>query len=538
MKIIYCLLFLTLTLHLTLNAQTLEEQLGESIDIVVDIAGNGDYQSISEALNAVPDNSTSGTIMFIRNGKYLEKVEIPSTKKNLTIVGQDIDKTVISYDDYSGSGEIYNGILNYKGQEIGTSTSHTLYIAPENFLLLNLTVENSAGRVGQAVAINLHGDRQTLAYCRILGNQDTFYTWGDGRFYIVNSYIEGNVDFIFGRGVAYFENCLIVSNRSNSDITAASTDENWKFGYVFSDSKLDGLPAVSGVTMGRPWKPFSQTVFMNSELGDHMHADGWSEWGGNNNHETAFYAVYNNTGPGSQPDSYLDWTHVLSQSEASKYTIENIFSKDVRPDPFASDWLPALDDHAVYQEVAQSAVNLFEDTLYYLPLIESVSYQGKPVEDYDPKHSLYTVTIHEDNINKDEIDVATMDPEATVDIQLPNSIPGNATVIITARSGSTSNYLIKFWYEPLALASSGNSLEVYPNPFENEINWQFSNIREQEARVSIFNLSGAKVLDKVISSEQMRSGIYISDATAISRGIYTYQVEINGELISGKLIKK
>ena len=108
-----------------LFGQSVEEVLSDQIDIIVDHTGNGDYTTINSAISAVPDNSSSQTVIFIRNGVYFEKVEIPGSKTNLTIIGEDIDETVIDYDDYSGSGEPYEGILNYS--EIGTSTSHTLY---------------------------------------------------------------------------------------------------------------------------------------------------------------------------------------------------------------------------------------------------------------------------------------------------------------------------------------------------------------------------------------------------------------------------
>ncbi|XP_022710975.1 pectinesterase 5-like, partial [Varroa jacobsoni] len=140
--------------------------------------GTGQYTTIQAAVNAIPNNSTTQKVIFVKNGTYTEKVEIPSNKTHLVIIGQDVNNTIVAYNDYSGSGKIYNGIItSANGTAIGTSTSHTMYVNADDFMMMNITVKNTAGDVGQAVALNCFGDRQIFYHCKIIGNQDTYLTW-------------------------------------------------------------------------------------------------------------------------------------------------------------------------------------------------------------------------------------------------------------------------------------------------------------------------------------------------------------------------
>ena len=143
----------------------------------------------------------------------------------------------------------------------------------------NLTIENNAARLGQAVALHTEGDKLVFINCRILGNQDTIYTGAAGtRLYFADCYIDGTTDFIFGPSTAFFENCEIRS-KTNSYVTAASTPKDIAVGYVFKNCRLTADPGVDKVYLGRPWRPYAATVFINCEMGKHIRPEGWHNWG-------------------------------------------------------------------------------------------------------------------------------------------------------------------------------------------------------------------------------------------------------------------
>ena len=158
----------------------------------------------------------------------------------------------------------------------------------------------------------------------MLGNQDTLYTSGEGtKNYFKDCYIEGTTDFIFGDATVLFENCII-NSKSNSYITAASTPQNTEFGYVFKNCKLTANENVNEVYLGRPWRIYAKTVYINCEMGKHIKPEGWHNWSKPEAEKTAFYAEYNCKGEGFQPTKRVVWSRLLKKSEAKKYTIENV----------------------------------------------------------------------------------------------------------------------------------------------------------------------------------------------------------------------
>lgn len=302
------------------------------INYIVDQNGNGDFTTLQAAFDALPLNYQGKIKIFVRNGMYSEKVILQRSKINVHLLGENRDSTIIQWDDYSG---------RVVGNEtIGTSTSYTIAIDADDFMAQDISFQNTS-ETAQAVAVRIKGDRMIFNHCNFLGYQDTYYTWGRGRVYHEDCYIEGTVDFIFGSSVAIFKNCLINSKR-NSPVTAANTEQGYKFGYVFDSCKLIADADITKATLGRPWRPFAQTVFMNSELGIHIKAQGWSEWNGNNNHLTCYYAEYNNFGEGLKPDSRVEWSHQLTDEEAEKYTMDNIFAKETAHPDYAYDWMPVF----------------------------------------------------------------------------------------------------------------------------------------------------------------------------------------------------
>jgi pectin methylesterase-like acyl-CoA thioesterase len=300
------------------------------INIVVDKNGNGDYTSLQEAFNAVPYNYMGNIYVNVKKGIYDEKVILKNGQINVHLIGESRDSTIIRWDDYSG--KVVDGVT------LGTSTSQTIAIDADDFIAQNISFQNTS-QVAQAVALRVKGDRMIFQYCKLLGFQDTYYTWGVGRVYNEDCYIEGTVDFIFGSSIAIFEKCEIRSLR-NSPITAAATPENYKFGYVLMNSKLVADETIKGTTLGRPWKPYAQTVYIETKQGKHIRPEGWLEWNGNNNHLTAYYAEYNCSGEGYVPDMRVEWSHQLTEEQAKEYTIENIFNKKSASPAYYYNWVP------------------------------------------------------------------------------------------------------------------------------------------------------------------------------------------------------
>ncbi|MEO7984531.1 MAG: pectinesterase family protein, partial [Bacteroidota bacterium] len=255
--------------------------------------------------------------IFIKNGVYHEKVTIPSCNTKLSLVGESEDSTIISFGDHFTK-------LN-KGRN-STFYTATLLVQGNDFCAENLTIENSAGPVGQALALSVEADRCSFKKCKLLGNQDTLYAAGENaRQYFSDCYIEGTTDFIFGEATVLFEGCVIKS-KTNSYITAASTPQNTSYGLVFKNCTLQATAGVDKVFLGRPWRKYAKTVFINCSMGSFILPAGWDNWKDPENEKTAFYAEYKNTGPGSEISGRARWAKQLTDKEAKKYTVKNIFS--------------------------------------------------------------------------------------------------------------------------------------------------------------------------------------------------------------------
>lgn len=281
-------------------------------DIVVDRNGRGHFRTIQEAIDSVRAFDPAGTMtIFIRSGVYKEKLVSHTHVCNVRFIGEDKENTIIIYDDHANINKM------------GTFKTYTFLIRGNDITLENLTIENSALQLGQAVALHLEGDRIIVKNCRILGNQDTIYTGREGqRHYFVDTYIEGTTDFIFGPSTCWFERCDIHCKR-NSYITAASTPENIEFGYIFNNCKVTTAEGVDKMHLGRPWRAYAMTLFMNTELPETILPQGWHNWGKEANEKTARYMEYNNTGKGANTSKRVPWVNILTKKEAEKYTLEN-----------------------------------------------------------------------------------------------------------------------------------------------------------------------------------------------------------------------
>lgn len=297
-------------------------------EITVSKDGTGNYKSIQEAIDAIRAYSPEHNILHIKNGVYHEKIVVPAWVTNLSIVGESRDSTIISFDDYSGKFFSSDTVNNKK--KMSTFNSYTMYVHGNDITIENLTIKNAAGRVGQAVALHVDGDRFVIKNCNLLGNQDTLLTANDSsRQYYLNCYIEGTTDFIFGNATAVFQDCTIKSLK-DSYITAASTTEHQQYGYVFFNCKLIAADECKKEYLGRPWRAYAKVVFIGCEMGSHILPEGWHNWSKKENEATAYYAEYNNTGDGAATDKRVSWSHVLTKREAKKYTLKNIF-KDWKP---------------------------------------------------------------------------------------------------------------------------------------------------------------------------------------------------------------
>ncbi len=297
----------------------LAAHLADYYEIVIAKDGSGDFFTLSEAVAAIPDFGRTKTRILISEGVYREKVSIPASKRNVVLQGR--GDVVITWDDYATK-------KGTTGVELGTSGTATVYFGGEGWTVFDITFENSAGRVGQAVAVQCLGDNTHFVCCRFLGNQDTLYLYGTGNregekvgqnisLTFTDCYIEGTTDFIFGPVEALFSNCEIRS-KHDSYVTAASTCRGQKCGFIFVNCRLTADEGVTKCYLGRPWREYAQTVFISCELGAHILPEGWHDWDKPRAHKTAFYAEYGSTGPGAAPKQRVKWSRQLSEKKARR----------------------------------------------------------------------------------------------------------------------------------------------------------------------------------------------------------------------------
>lgn len=292
------------------------QQYVRHYDLVVAKDGSGDFFTVQEAINAVPDyRKNARTTILIKEGSYKEKVIIPASKNAVSLIGQ--GEVKITYDDYASKPNIF-------GENKGTSGSSSCYIYAPDFYAENITFENTSGPVGQAVACFVSADRAYFKKCRFLGFQDTLYTYGKGcRQYYDECYIEGTVDFIFGWSTAVFNRCHIHSI-GNGYITAPSTDKGQKYGYVFYNCEITANSDVDKVYLSRPWRPYAQAVFIQCNMDKHILPEGWDNWRNKNNEKTVFYAEYKSKGEGANPGKRVAYSKQLKNTDG--YSIEEVLS--------------------------------------------------------------------------------------------------------------------------------------------------------------------------------------------------------------------
>lgn len=294
------LLACLLTMLCTLMVQNTKAQ-PNAPDIVVAQDGSGKFTSIQEAVLSVRDYKPSRTIIYVKNGRYEEKLHIPANKCDITIIGQSQTGVVITHSDYA------------KLNNMGTFNTWTVRVDGDGIRMENLTIENAAGAVGQAVALHVEGDRCEFAKCRILGNQDTVFNGrGGSRQYFSNCYIEGTTDFLFGPATVVMDMCQLHC-KANSYITAASTPENQPFGYVLRQCKITTAEGVDRLFLGRPWRAYAAVTFLKCEMPKAIVPQGWHDWGQTENQGTARYAEIASQGPGANDTARVAWAKTIGQ---------------------------------------------------------------------------------------------------------------------------------------------------------------------------------------------------------------------------------
>lgn len=289
--------------------------------IIVAQDGSGQYKTVQEALDAVPSGNSKPFTIFIKNGIYKEVVVVDARKSFVSLIGEDKDKTILTFDNHAGT-KLPNG------DTLNTWTCASTFVYGNDFRAENITFQNTAGfTAGQAVGLRIEGNRASLKNCSIIGNQDILFLSGSGvKHYFKDCYIEGTTDFIFGAATAVFQHCHIHSKK-NSHVTAASTNSIIPYGFVFFDCKLTADTNINKVSLGRPWSPTASVTYINCWMDKHIIPEGWNNWKNPANEATARYAEYNSSGPGANPAARVKWSKQLTEKEAKNYTLKNILGE-------------------------------------------------------------------------------------------------------------------------------------------------------------------------------------------------------------------
>jgi pectinesterase len=249
-------------------------------------------------------------IIRVKPGTYRERVYVQRERGRILVRGDDPATTIIAFD-------LHANLPGPDGKPLGTFATPTVQIDGDGMIWENITLANTAGPVGQALALRADGDRLVFRRCRFLGWQDTILL-NRGRHYFEDCHVEGHVDFIFGGATAYFSHCEIRALRDGY-LTAASTPEGQAHGFVFADCRVTAAEGVK-TYLGRPWRDFAKTVFLRTEMSAAVRPEGWHNWKKPGAERTTYYAEYASTGPGAAPASRAAWSRQISPEDAAAYT--------------------------------------------------------------------------------------------------------------------------------------------------------------------------------------------------------------------------
>jgi PelA/Pel-15E family pectate lyase len=295
-------------------------------DLTVAKDGTGDVESVQAAIDRVPENNQRSFVIFIKPGTYKEQVKVPVNKPFITLLGESAEKTILTF--------------NLSNPQVGsTSASFSTYVGANDFRAEHLTFENSFGPGAQAVALLVEADRAVFINCRFLGWQDTLYA-KSGRQYYRDCYIEGHVDFIFGAAAAIFESCTIQSKEAGYVTAHMRFGDDEPTGFVFHNCRLTSPIRSQTVFLGRPWRPFARVVFINTEMGQHISADGWDNWRDPTREKTAWFAEYGSRGDGAKSEARVKWARQLSPQQVKTFDTEAFLagSDHWNPNRRSSNW--------------------------------------------------------------------------------------------------------------------------------------------------------------------------------------------------------
>eukprot|EP00249_Psilotum_nudum_P034413 c53436_g1_i1 orf=369-2219(+) len=320
-----------------MNRALLEIPATDLATLTVSKDGGGNFTSIQAAVDSVPVFPNQRTIIYIKEGVYNETVRIPWNKTSITFVGDGMNKTIIT------------GNRNVAMPGISTYESATVGVDGDGFMARNITIENTAGPDKfQAVALRVDSDLSAFYSCAILGYQDTLYVHSLRQFYR-NCKIEGTIDFIFGNSASVFQNCKIIVRAGRqkaafSIVTAQGrTDPAETTALVFQDCIVNGTrsymegfysnPNHYRTYLGRPWKLFSRTIFINTFMEALIRPEGWLPWNGTFALDTLFFGEYKDHGPGANSTGRVLWSSQMSTEEALHFTVVTFIQ--------GTQWLPS-----------------------------------------------------------------------------------------------------------------------------------------------------------------------------------------------------
>lgn len=334
-----------------------QSSFAQKPDLVVAQDGSGDVKTVQEAIDKVPQGNKKRFVIFIKPGVYEEQIKVPTSKPYVSLIGENAETTKLTF--------------KISNKEAGsTSAAFAFYVGGQDFYAENITFENSFGLGSQAVAVVSDSDRAIFKNSRFWGWQDTLYT-RRGRQYFQDCYIEGSVDFIFGQATAVFENCQIHSKRDGY-ITAPmrfSADE--PSGLVFVKSKLTADDTVSKVYLGRPWRDYGRTVYLETEMGEFIRPEGWHYWQPLRE-KTAYFAEYKSTGKGGNTEARVKWSHQLSDEEARQFYAENFLKGTDNWNPKRVDSTDSKDTPSAFKPIKWNTGILSNKPIWF-PTDEAVT---------------------------------------------------------------------------------------------------------------------------------------------------------------------